>query len=347
MVSYKSELQKFKMGQVKDSLGRPMRDLRISVTDRCNFRCKYCMPAEIFGPNYPFLPKKQILTFEEITRLAKIFSLLGTLKLRITGGEPLLRRDLPLLVKMLCDLGGYEDIAITTNGYLLSKYAKELVGSGLKRITVSLDSLNETTFKKMNGGISSVQDVAKGIEAAIGAGLYVKINVVVQKGVNEDQIIPIAEYGQKLGINTRFIEFMDVGNHNKWRDGKVFSARDILKVLKSKFSLESIVSGYRGEVAQRYRESGSSWEIGIISSITKPFCQDCSRARVSADGHVFTCLFGTNGFDIKSHMRNGLDDHDLIGLLSKIWTQRKDKYSEDRALLRDSFEKVEMHHIGG
>ena len=335
------------MGQVKDSLGRPIRDLRISVTDRCNFRCKYCMPAEIFGRNYPFLPKEKILTFEEITRLAKIFSLLGTLKLRITGGEPLIRRDLPLLVKMLCELGVYEDIALTTNGYLLSKYAKELFDSGLKRITVSLDSLNETTFKYMNGGVSSVQDVAKGIEAAIGAGLCVKINVVVQKGVNEDQIVPISEYGKKLGINTRFIEFMDVGNHNKWIEEKVFSARDILKVLKSKFSLESIVSSYRGEVARRYRESGSSWEIGIISSITKPFCQDCSRARVSADGNVFTCLFGTKGYDIRSHMRKGLNDHDLIGLLSKIWTQRKDKYSEDRALLRDSFEKVEMHHIGG
>jgi len=335
------------MGQVKDSLGRTIRDLRISVTDRCNFRCKYCMPAEIFGPNYPFLPKKQILTFEEISRLAKIFSLLGTIKLRITGGEPLLRRDLPLLVKMLCELEGYEDIALTTNGYLLSKYAKELFDSGLKRITVSLDSLSETTFKNMNGGISSVQDVVKGIEAAIGAGLYVKINVVVQKGVNEDQIIPIAEYGHKLGINTRFIEFMDVGNHNKWVEGKVFSARDILKVLKSKFSLEPIRPSYRGEVAQRYRESGSSWEIGIISSITKPFCQDCSRARISADGHVFTCLFGTKGFDIRTHMRKGLDDHDLMCLISKIWTQRKDKYSEDRALLRDTLEKVEMHHIGG
>jgi GTP 3',8-cyclase len=335
------------MSQVKDSLGRPIRDLRISVTDRCNFRCKYCMPAEIFGPNYPFLPKKQILTFEEITRVAKMFSLLGALKLRITGGEPLLRRDLPLLVKMLCELGAYEDIALTTNGYLLSKYAKELIDSGLKRITVSLDSLRETTFKNMNGGIASVQDVEKGIEAAIGAGLYVKINVVVQKGVNEDQIIPIAEYGHKLGINTRFIEFMDVGNHNKWIEEKVFSARDILKVLKSKFSLEAIGSNYRGEVAQRYRESGSSWEIGIISSITKPFCQDCSRARISADGHVFTCLFGTNGFDIRTHMRKGLDDHDLMCLLSKIWTQRKDKYSEDRALLRDTLEKVEMHHIGG
>ena len=335
------------MGQVKDSLGRTIRDLRISVTDRCNFRCKYCMPAEIFGPNYPFLPKKQILTFEEISRLAKIFSLLGTIKLRITGGEPLLRRDLPLLVKMLCELGGYEDIALTTNGYLLSKYAKKLIDSGLKRVTISLDSLSETTFKNMNGGIASVQDVAKGIEAAIEAGLYVKINVVVQKGVNEDQIIPIAEYGHKLGINTRFIEFMDVGNHNKWVEGKVFSARDILKVLKSKFSLEPIRPSYRGEVAQRYRESGSSWEIGIISSITKPFCQDCSRARISADGHVFTCLFGTKGFDIRTHMRKGLDDHDLMCLISKIWTQRKDKYSEDRALLRDTLEKVEMHHIGG
>jgi len=335
------------MGQVKDSLGRPIRDLRISVTDRCNFRCKYCMPAEIFGPQYPFLPKGEILTFEEITRLAKIFSFLGTLKLKITGGEPLLRRDLPLLVKMLCGLGGYEDIALTTNGYLLSKYAKELFDSGLKRITVSLDSLKETTFKYMNGGISSVQDVTKGIESAISVGLQIKINVVVQKGVNEDQIIPISEYGNKLGINTRFIEFMDVGNHNQWIEEKVLSARDILKVLQSRFSLESIGPSYRGEVAQRYKESGSSWEIGLISSITKPFCRDCGRARVSADGHIFTCLFGTNGFDIRSHMRKGLDDDDLIGLISKIWTQRKDKYSEDRSLFRGTLDKVEMHHIGG
>ncbi|MFP6892207.1 MAG: GTP 3',8-cyclase MoaA, partial [Opitutales bacterium] len=299
------------------------------------------------GPQYPFLPKGEILTFEEITRLAKVFTCLGTVKLRITGGEPLLRRDLPLLVKMLCELRGYEDIALTTNGYLLSKYAKELFDSGLKRITVSLDSLKETTFKYMNGGVSSVQDVAKGIEAAISVGLYVKINVVVQKGVNEDQIIPIAEYGNKLGIKTRFIEFMDVGNHNQWKEENVFAARDILKVLLSRFSLEPIGSSYRGEVAQRYKEKGSSWEIGLISSITKPFCRDCSRARVSADGHVFTCLFGTNGFDIKSHMRKGLDDDDLIGVISKIWTQRKDKYSEDRSLLRDTLDKVEMHHIGG
>ncbi|MGY9013891.1 MAG: GTP 3',8-cyclase MoaA [Rhodospirillales bacterium] len=283
------------MGQVKDTLGRPIRDLRISVTDRCNFRCKYCMPAEIFGPQYPFLPKGEILTFEEITRLAKIFSVLGAIKLRITGGEPLLRRDLPLLVKMLCELGSYEDIALTTNGFLLSKYAKELFDSGL-------DSLKETTFKYINGGVSSVQDVAKGIEAAISVGLYVKINVVVQKGVNEDQIIPIAEYGNKLGINTRFIEFMDVGNHNQWIEEKVFTARDILKVLQSRFSLEPIGPSYRGEVAQRYKESGSLWEIGLISSITKPFCRDCGRARVSADGHIFTCLFGTDGFDIRSQM---------------------------------------------
>ena len=335
------------MSQVKDTLGRPIRDLRISVTDRCNFRCKYCMPAEIFGPQYPFLPKGEILTFEEITRLAKIFSFLGTIKLRITGGEPLLRRDLPLLVKMLCGLGSYEDIALTTNGFLLSKYAKELFDSGLKRVTVSLDSLKETTFKYMNGGFSSVQDVAKGIEAAISVGLYVKINVVVQKGVNEDQIIPIAEYGNKLGINTRFIEFMDVGNHNQWIEEKVFTARDILKVLQSRFSLEPIESSYRGEVAQRYKESGSSWEIGLISSITKPFCRDCGRARVSADGHIFTCLFGTDGFDIRSQMRKGLNDDDFIGLISKIWTLRKDKYSEDRSQLRRTLDKVEMHHIGG
>jgi cyclic pyranopterin phosphate synthase len=335
------------MGQVKDSLGRPIRDLRVSVTDRCNFRCKYCMPAEIFGPQYPFLPKGEILTFEEITRLAKVFSSLGTVKLRITGGEPLLRQDLPLLVKMLCELRGYEDIALTTNGYLLSKYARELFNSGLERITVSLDSLEENTFKYMNGGVSSVKHVTKGIETAISAGLFVKINVVVQKGVNEDQIIPIAEYGNKLGINTRFIEFMDVGNHNQWIEDKVFSARDILKVLKSKFSLEAIGSRYRGEVAQRYKEKGSSWEIGLISSITKPFCRDCSRARVSADGHVFTCLFGTSGFDIRSQMRKGIDDDCLVGLISKIWTMRKDKYSEDRSLLRGNLDKVEMHHIGG
>ncbi len=335
------------MVQVKDILGRPVRDLRVSVTDRCNFRCKYCMPAEIFGPKYPFLPKKEILTFEEITRLAKAFNSLGTVKLRITGGEPLLRRDLPLLVKMLCELKGYEDIAITTNGYLLSKYARELFNSGLKRITVSLDSLEENTFRHMNGGISSVKNVTKGIEAAIRAGLYVKINVVVQRGVNEDQIIPIADYGYKLGINTRFIEFMDVGNHNQWIKDRVFSARDILKLLKSKFELEPIKPKYRGEVAQRYKETSSSWEIGVISSITKPFCRDCGRARVSADGNIFTCLFGASGFDIRSQMRKGIDDENLVGLISKIWTNRKDRYSEERSSKNGSHEKVEMHHIGG
>ena len=335
------------MGKVNDKLGRKIRDLRISVTDRCNFRCKYCMPMEIFGARYKFLPKKEILTFEEITRIVKLFHNLGALKLKITGGEPLLRRELPLLIKMVDNLGVYEDIALTTNGYFLYKIARELFDSGLSRITVSLDSLNESTFKYINGGIGSVKNVLRGIEKAVSVGFSVKINMVVQKGVNDNEIIPIAEYGKKLGINIRFIEFMDVGNHNQWIKEKVFTAREILSVLKSIYSLEPIDPSYRGEVAQRYKERGNSWEIGLISSITKPFCKDCGRARVSADGHIFTCLFGTDGFDIRSQIRKGLSDDDLMGLISNIWTLRKDRYSEERFNLDYNLKKVEMHHIGG
>ena len=335
------------MNQIKDSLNRGIRDLRVSVTDRCNFRCKYCMPSEIFGPQYKFLPRSEILSFEEITRIAKVFNCLGAVKLRITGGEPLLRKDLPVLVKMLCDLGVYEDMALTTNGCLLSKYSRDLFDSGLKRITVSLDSLKESTFKYMNGDFSSVKDVINGIETAKRQGLLVKINMVVQKGINEDQIIPIAEFGNELGINTRFIEFMDTGNHNQWIEKKVFSAHDILKVLESKYSLEAIEPKYRGEVARRYKQTGSPWEVGLISSISKPFCRDCGRARITANGNLYTCLFGTKGVNIGSHMRKGVNDDDLSRIISKIWVGRKDKYSEDRSMAKKSLKKVEMHHVGG
>ena len=265
------------MPSIYDSLGRPLRDLRISVTDRCNFRCGYCMPSEIFGPGYSFLPKAEILSFEEISRVTKIFVELGVKKVRITGGEPLLRRDLPSLVQMLAKVPEVEDLALTTNGSLLPQLAEPLARGGLRRVTVSLDALDQDIFRRMGGDATSPEQVTTGIEAALDASLDVKINMVVQRGMNERQVLPIAEYGRNLGVSTRFIEFMDVGNHNGWVRDKVFTAREILGVLRGNFNLEPVESAYRGEVAQRFRESGNIWEVGIIASVTQPFCQDCGR----------------------------------------------------------------------
>ena len=335
------------MSSVYDSLGRPLRDLRISVTDRCNFRCGYCMPAEIFGSGYSFLPKAEILSFEEITRVVKIFAELGVKKVRLTGGEPLLRRDLPRLVQMLAKVPALEELALTTNGTLLPQLAEPLAKGGLQRVTVSLDALDKDIFRRMSGDVTSPEHVTAGIETALDAGLGVKINMVVQRGINENQILPIAEYGRNLGVTTRFIEFMDVGNHNGWVRDKVFTAHEILDVLRGNFNLKPVESAYRGEVAQRFHESDNIWEVGIIASVTQPFCQDCGRARITADGNLYTCLFATKGLDLKKSLRSGSSDKFLCRTISSLWSVRSDRYSETRLEREMHPNKVEMHYVGG
>lgn len=335
--------------QVLDSRKRPLRDIRISVTDKCNFRCQYCMPAEIFGPDYPFLPQHKLLTFEEITRLARIFTSLGVSKIRITGGEPLMRRDLPALIRMLRQVDGVQDIAMTTNGSLLAKHAEALKAAGLDRVTVSLDSLDDERFGKINGRGYKVADVLAGIEAAAQAGLGVKINMVVQREVNVDDILPMARYFRKQGHILRFIEFMDVGNTNGWRLDQVVPSREIVEMIHEEMPLEPIDPNYYGEVASRYRYAGSEEEIGLISSVTQAFCSTCTRARLSAEGKMYNCLFASSGFDLREPLREGSDDAQIRDLISGYWEQRQDRYSEERLLHTPGLtrDKVEMSHIGG
>lgn len=335
--------------QVLDSRKRPLRDIRISVTDKCNFRCQYCMPAEIFGPDYPFLPQHKLLTFEEITRLARIFTSLGVGKIRITGGEPLMRRDLPALIRMLRQVDGVQDIAMTTNGSLLAKHAKALKAAGLDRVTVSLDSLDDERFGKINGRGYKVADVLAGIEAAAQAGLGVKINMVVQREVNVDDILPMARYFREQGHILRFIEFMDVGNTNGWRLDQVVPSREIVEMIHEEMPLEPIDPNYYGEVASRYRYAGSEEEIGLISSVTQAFCSTCTRARLSAEGKMYNCLFASSGFDLREPLREGSDDAQIRDLISGYWEQRQDRYSEERLLHTPGLtrDKVEMSHIGG
>lgn len=335
--------------QVLDSRKRPLRDIRISVTDKCNFRCQYCMPAEIFGPDYPFLPQHKLLTFEEITRLARIFTSLGVGKIRITGGEPLMRRDLPALIRMLRQVDGVQDIAMTTNGSLLAKHAEALKAAGLDRVTVSLDSLDDERFGKINGRGYKVADVLAGIEAAAQAGLGVKINMVVQREVNVDDILPMARYFRKQGHILRFIEFMDVGNTNGWRLDQVVPSREIVEMIHEEMPLEPIDPNYYGEVASRYRYAGSEEEIGLISSVTQAFCSTCTRARLSAEGKMYNCLFASSGFDLREPLREGSDDAQIRDLISGYWEQRQDRYSEERLLHTPGLtrDKVEMSHIGG
>ena len=333
-----------------DSLGRPLHDLRISVTDRCNLRCTYCMPAEIFGRDYVFLNKPELLTYEEIARLARIFSLCGVQKIRLTGGEPLIRKELDRLVKFLSSIPGIEDIALTTNGLLLDQAAGALRAAGLKRVTVSLDAIDDTIFKKMNGRGVEVKRVKQGIEAAARAGLPVKINMVVEKGVNEEQILPLARYAREKGHTLRFIEFMDVGNHNGWQMNAVYPAKQIIADLEREFRLEPVDPLYPGEVAKRYRYVGTDVEIGIIASVTHPFCRDCTRARITADGQLYTCLFADKGKDLRKALREGMSDDEILNLLKTIWNGRTDRYSELRANLSKNQEhphKVEMSYIGG
>jgi cyclic pyranopterin phosphate synthase len=330
-----------------DRLGRPLHDLRISVTDRCNFRCVYCMPKEVFGKDFQFLPRAEILTFEEIERLVRIFVGLGTRKIRLTGGEPLVRRNLERLVAKLAAIGDL-DLTLTTNGSLLAQKAQTLAAAGLKRVTVSLDSLDDATFKRMNDVDFPVAKVLAGIEAAHAAGLApIKINMVTKRGVNESSIVPMARYFKGTGMTLRFIEFMDVGSTNGWRLDDVVPAREIVAMIDRELGLEPIDRGYRGEVAARYRYRDGTGEIGVISSVTQPFCSDCTRARLSADGSLYTCLFAFKGHDLRALVRSDATDEQISAKIADIWSQRTDRYSEVRSSETAGLRKIEMSFIGG
>jgi GTP 3',8-cyclase len=336
---------------VADTLARPVRDLRISVTDRCQFRCTYCMPREVFGRDFVFLPRDQLLTFEELARVAGVFAGLGVRKLRLTGGEPLLRRDLDKLVAMLAGIGGVEDIALTTNGALLAGKAEALAGAGLRRVTVSLDSLDDAVFMALNDASFPVAAVLEAIAAAASAGLApVKVNMVVKRGCNEDSVLPMAAHFRHTGHVLRFIEYMDVGTTNGWRLDKVVPAAEVIALIGRRWPLEPVAPAYPGEVATRYRYADGGGEIGVIASVTQPFCRGCTRARLSADGKLFTCLFAATGHDLRGPLRVGASDQDLREQISAIWTRRADRYSEQRASQTRRTKarpKVEMSHIGG
>jgi cyclic pyranopterin phosphate synthase len=332
----------------RDLFARPLRDLRISVTDRCNFRCPYCMPAEIYGERYEFLPRPEILTFEEIGRLARLFVELGVEKIRLTGGEPLLRSQLPRLIRSLSAIEGLRDVTLTTNGVLLAEHAVALREAGLRRVTVSLDSLDEEVFARMSGRRAGPGVVLAAIDAARQAGLSpIKINCVVQRGVNDHTITGLAAHFRGSGCIVRFIEYMDVGTLNRWDAADVVSAQEIVDGISSEFPLEPVAANYVGEVARRYRYVDGSGEIGVISSVSQPFCGNCSRARLTTDGHFVTCLFASGGVDLKTPMRHGATDDDLRGLIRSVWTNRGDRYSEERASRRQGSRKIQMFQIGG
>jgi cyclic pyranopterin phosphate synthase len=332
---------------VTDTLGRPLRDLRISVTDRCNFRCVYCMPKEVFGRDYRFLERQELLTFEEIARLARAFVRHGVEKIRITGGEPLVRRDLERLIELLAAIDGL-DLTLTTNGSLLPQKAWALKDAGLDRITVSLDSLDDETFRAMNDVEFPVSRVLEGIEAAEAAGLSpIKINMVVKRGLNEDSILQMARHFRGTGHILRFIEYMDVGHSNGWRLDDVVPAAEIVAAIDRELPLEPVGANYRGEVARRWRYRDGGGEIGVIASVTQPFCGDCTRARISAEGRLYTCLFGLRGNDLRALVRGGASDDELAGEIARIWRGRKDRYSEIRSQNTLDLPKVEMSYIGG
>ena len=331
-----------------DTLGRELRDLRISVTDRCNFRCRYCMPREVFGRDYEFLPREQLLTFEEITRVVTLAVGLGVRKVRLTGGEPLLRRDLPELVRMLAAIEGVEDLTMTTNGSLLARHATALAAAGLDRVTVSLDSLDDATFRAMNDANVGVAEVLDGLATAAAAGLGpIKVNAVVKRGVNDTGLVDLAAHFRNTGHIVRFIEYMDVGHSNGWRLDDVVTADEVLARIGERFPLEPVPANYPGEVADRYRYRDGSGEIGVIASVSRPFCGDCTRARLSADGQVYTCLFATAGHDLRALLRGGADDASLSAALTDLWVRRADRYSEIRSSATVRWEKVEMSFIGG
>jgi cyclic pyranopterin phosphate synthase len=325
-----------------------MRDLRISVTDRCNFRCSYCMPAEVYGRDYAFLPRAELLTYEEITRLARIFVGLGVEKLRITGGEPTVRRDLADLVGQLAAIAGVRDLTLTTNGSALRRLAEPLAAAGLRRITVSLDSLDDATFRRMNGVDWPVSRVLDGIAAARAAGLApLKVNTVVRRGVNEDSILPLARWARAEGLVVRFIEFMDVGQTNGWRMDEVVSQAEILALIDAEMPLEPIPPAYPGEVADRFRYRDGSGEVGVIASVTRPFCGTCTRVRLSAQGELYTCLFASGATDLKGPLRDGASDDALEALLRRVWLERDDRYSELRTAGTADLPRPEMFAIGG
>ncbi len=331
-----------------DRLGRPLGDLRISVTDRCNFRCVYCMPREVFGPDFEFLSRSELLSFEEIRRLARIFIGLGVDKIRLTGGEPLLRKEIGQLVEMLSSLDGLDDLTMTTNASLLARKARALRAAGLQRITVSLDALDDNVFRSMSDVKVPVATVLAGIRGAAEAGLRpVKVNMVVKRGANEDQILPLAEYFRGSGHILRFIEFMDVGNSNGWRMADVVTAREIRDRIDERWSLEPLDPNYTGEVASRYRYRDGAGEIGIIASVTRPFCSTCTRARLTANGEFFTCLFSGRGHDLRGALREGASDAELADRIRAVWQGRVDRYSELRSEATVPLPKVEMSRIGG
>jgi cyclic pyranopterin phosphate synthase len=331
---------------VRDTLGRPLRDLRVSVTDRCNFRCVYCMPKEVFGRDYRFLERRELLTFEEITRLARAFVVCGVEKIRITGGEPLVRRDLERLVAALAAIGSL-DLTLTTNGSLLPQKARLLREAGLQRVTVSLDSLDDRVFASMNDVDFPVRRVLEGIDAAADAGLAVKVNMVVKRGVNEQDVLPMAREFRERGHILRFIEYMDVGSSNGWRLDDVVPAAEILGTVDAELPLEPVEPNYRGEVAKRWRYRDGGGEIGVIASVTQPFCGDCTRTRLSAEGRLYTCLFGLRGHDLRALVRGEESDDELAEALGRIWAARTDRYSEIRSANTTGLPKVEMSYIGG
>ncbi|HEY7464044.1 MAG TPA: GTP 3',8-cyclase MoaA [Candidatus Limnocylindria bacterium] len=332
----------------RDTLGRPLHDLRISVTDRCNFRCVYCMPRAVFGPDHAFLPREELLTFDEITRLVRLFAQLGVRKVRLTGGEPLVRRDLPSLVRSLADIPDVEDLTLTTNGVLLPQHAAALKQAGLDRVTVSLDADDDETFTRMNDARVPVASVLRGLEAAEAAGLGpIKLNMVVKRGWNEHAILPMARRFRGTGRILRFIEYMDVGHSNGWRLDEVVSADEILATVSSEFPVEPMPPTKPGEVAERYRYLDGAGEIGVIASVSRPFCGSCDRARLSADGQLYTCLFATRGHDLRALVRGGASDAELLAALRAIWEGRDDRYSELRSADTVELPKVEMSYIGG
>ncbi len=332
---------------VADTRGRALRDLRVSVTDRCNFRCVYCMPREVFGPDHAFLPRPALLSFEEITRLAALVKRLGVRKIRLTGGEPLLRKNIERLVAMLASLGGLE-ITLTTNGTLLTRMARSLREAGLDRVTVSLDALDDSTFRRMNDVDFPVAKVLEGIEAAADAGLRpVKVNMVVKRGVNDGTILDMARHFRHSGHVLRFIEYMDVGSSNGWRLDEVVPSTEVLRRIAGTFPLEAIAAGYSGEVAERWRYVDGAGEIGVISSVSHAFCGSCTRLRLSTEGRLFTCLFATQGTDVRQLLRGRASDEEILGALRTLWSRRGDRYSEIRSEATAGLRKIEMSYIGG
>jgi cyclic pyranopterin phosphate synthase len=343
-------------GRLLDRLSRPLRDLRISVTDRCNFRCGYCMPKAVFDRDYQFLPHASLLSFEEITRLARVFAAHGVTKLRLTGGEPLLRKRIEALVAMLAELrsadGAPLDITLTTNGSLLARKASALKTAGLSRVTVSLDALDDAVFRRMNDVDFPVADVLAGIDAARTAGLgSIKVNMVVQRGVNDHEVVPMARHFRGSGIVLRFIEYMDVGTSNGWRMDQVVPSAQILDALRAHWPLAPLAPSAPGETAERWRYADGAGEVGFISSVTRAFCRDCNRARLSTEGKLFTCLFATRGHDLRALLRAGRSDLEIATALAGLWSQRDDRYSELRgaghAASRGDERRIEMHYIGG